>query len=338
MRWELYCRVVDNFGDIGFAWRLAADLASRGEAVRLVVDDASALAWLAPRGADGVVVETWPGPDDGWADVGVETFGCGAAPRSHPPAVSIDVEHLSAEGYVERSHGLPTPRTGAGGQRSAAWLYYPGFTDCTGGLLREPDISTRQDEDERAEPRRVVVFGYANAALDALFDALAATPTLVTICPGVLQADARSLVGPTLARGALRATLLPFVSQPEFDRLLRASSLNLVRGEDSLVRAAWAGEPFVWQLYPQADGAHVAKLEAFLDLFLHGADAALQGSVRSCFRRWNGLAAGPMVLPELGQWREHCRRWRRSLLRQNDLTTGLVAFAAARHREAGPER
>ena len=56
MRWTLLCRVVDNFGDVGFAWRLAADLAARGERVRLAIDDARALAWLAPEGAAGVEV------------------------------------------------------------------------------------------------------------------------------------------------------------------------------------------------------------------------------------------------------------------------------------------
>jgi len=54
MHWDLFCRVVDNFGDIGVCWRLAADLATRGDAVRLWCDDASALAWMAPDGAPGV--------------------------------------------------------------------------------------------------------------------------------------------------------------------------------------------------------------------------------------------------------------------------------------------
>ena len=62
MRWDLFCTVVDNFGDIGISWRLAADLARRGEEVRLWVDDASALAWLAPDGCPGVEVRRWTHP------------------------------------------------------------------------------------------------------------------------------------------------------------------------------------------------------------------------------------------------------------------------------------
>ena len=39
MRWDLFCRALDNYGDIGVGWRLAADLGARGEAVRLWLDD-----------------------------------------------------------------------------------------------------------------------------------------------------------------------------------------------------------------------------------------------------------------------------------------------------------
>ena len=54
LQWDIFCRVIDNFGDIGVCWRLSADLAARGQQVRLWVDDASALAWLAPQGVDAV--------------------------------------------------------------------------------------------------------------------------------------------------------------------------------------------------------------------------------------------------------------------------------------------
>jgi hypothetical protein len=89
MRWDLFCRVIDNHGDIGVCWRLASRLAALGERVRLWVDDGSALAWMAPGGRPGVEVGAWPGslqpavfapsqeaPDPWPADVVVEAFGC----------------------------------------------------------------------------------------------------------------------------------------------------------------------------------------------------------------------------------------------------------------------
>nr|MBP6225993.1 elongation factor P maturation arginine rhamnosyltransferase EarP [Rhizobacter sp.]MBP6270504.1 elongation factor P maturation arginine rhamnosyltransferase EarP [Rhizobacter sp.] len=82
--WDIFCRVVDNHGDAGVCWRLATDLASRQIDVRLWIDDARALAWMAPTGRHGVRVLAWPDGDqdisrelDPAPSVVVETFGCG---------------------------------------------------------------------------------------------------------------------------------------------------------------------------------------------------------------------------------------------------------------------
>ncbi|MGH8821004.1 MAG: elongation factor P maturation arginine rhamnosyltransferase EarP, partial [Rhodoferax sp.] len=77
---DIFCKVIDNFGDIGVCWRLSADLAARGEQVRLWVDDAAALRWMAPDGCPGVTVLAWaqslePAGQPA-ADVLVEAFGC----------------------------------------------------------------------------------------------------------------------------------------------------------------------------------------------------------------------------------------------------------------------
>ena len=84
-RWDLFCRVIDNHGDLGVCWRLACDLAGRGAEVRLWIDDASALNWMAPQGAPGVEVLPWRDPQDDEVpgDVVVEAFGC------DPPAAFV---------------------------------------------------------------------------------------------------------------------------------------------------------------------------------------------------------------------------------------------------------
>jgi uncharacterized repeat protein (TIGR03837 family) len=333
-RWDLFCRVIDNFGDVGVCWRLAADLASRGCRVRLVIDDGSALAWMAPGGAAGVEVLAWPGPAD-VADVVVEAFGC------DPPAayvermraqrpVWINLEYLSAEAYVERSHALPSPQRDG----QVKWFFYPGFTPHTGGLLREPGLTERREAFDRDRwlasagwPRQgaervVVLFSYANALIDRLLDELAARPTLLLVPPGPAQAAASS-------RGALRACHLPFLRQTELDRLLWSADLNLVRGEDSLVRAVWAGAPFIWQAYPQHDDAHHAKVEAML------ATAGLDGATATAWRAWNALPG--VAWPGLGGLEEPApwQAWRARLLRQPDLTAQLLRFAE-QHRPDKP--
>jgi uncharacterized repeat protein (TIGR03837 family) len=340
--------VIDNHGDLGVAWRLCADLAERGECVRLWVDDASALAWMAPNGHPGIELVEWtdPAPDLAPGDVVVEAFGCDPPQRfvqrmaeRVPESVWINLEYLSAEAYTECSHGLPSPVNVAPGRVLTKRFFFPGFTPSTGGVLREPGLLAAQEALDRArwlrehgifaEPgeRPVSLFCYDNPALGALLDLLGDRPTLLLATPGAPAAQVTALLGPGLRRGVLRAHLLPYLTQPAYDRLLWASDLNLVRGEDSFVRAQWAGKPFVWQIYPQHDGAHRAKLEAFLGRFLNGAEAELGASVRSLWLGWNALAPMPAALPAFEPWRAVCEQWRERLLAQVDLSTQLMGFA-----------
>lgn len=326
-RWDLFCRVIDNFGDVGVCWRLARDLAARGRQVRLVIDDATALAWMAPGGAEGVEVLAWPGPSDA-AEVVIEAFGCDP-PAAYVQAMAvarpvwINLEYLSAETYVERSHGLPSPQRDGQGK----WFFYPGFTPRTGGLLREPGLLERRAAFDRSAwlaaqgiaprpgERLVSLFSYDNPAIERLLADLAAAPTLLLVPPGPARR-------PATARGVLRVLPLPYLPQPDFDRLLWSCELNFVRGEDSLVRALWAGAPFVWQAYPQHDGAHHAKVLAML------ASAQLPEAAAAVWRAWNGLpgASWPRLagLQDPTPW----LAWRERQLAVPDLTGQLLAFAA----------
>jgi uncharacterized repeat protein (TIGR03837 family) len=333
MHWDLFCRVIDNHGDLGVCWRLAADLASRGETVRLWVDDPLALAWMAPTGARGVTVVRWvdPLPEVEPGDVVVEAFACDPPPAfvermAATRPLWINLEYLSAEAFAERSHGLCSPV-----QPYEKWFFYPGFTSASGGLLREPRALEAADAPPWAEldvaphpgERCVSLFAYADAPFDALFDRLGNRPTLLLIAAGASQQPAlRALEG--RPQGALRAAALPWLTQRDYDRLLFACDLNFARGEDSIVRAMWAGAPFVWHIYRQHDGAHEPKLDALLDRM--GADPA----VRALWRAWNGLGDWPAALPDAGPWRAACRGWRDGLLAQSNLCTRLLQFAAAK--------
>ena len=254
----------------------------------------------------------------------------------HP--VWINLEYLSAEGYVERSHRLPSPLFSGPGAGRTRWFFYPGFTERTGGLLREPGLPERQAAFDRAGWRArhgiapgafaVSLFCYEPAGLHALLGRLAE------------RGDAHLLATPGRATGAVRAALrngalmpgtgipvtyLAPCPQTAFDDMLLACDLNAVRGEDSLVRALWAGQPFVWHIYPQDDGAHHAKLDAFLDWLQAPA------SLRRFHHAWNGIdGADPAVPPlhdsTLGEWRDCVQAARARLLAQDDLVTQLLGF------------
>jgi uncharacterized repeat protein (TIGR03837 family) len=350
MLWDLFCRVVDNHGDLGVCWRLAADLAARGERLRLWVDDASALAWMAPQGAAGVEVRAWGEAechDGAPGDVVIEAFGCDPpagfvermASRSSitPAPCWINLEYLSAEAYVERSHGLPSPQASGPGAGLTKWFFYPGFTPRTGGLLREPGLLDRRARfatgdwlagrglTPRSGERVVSLFCYENPALGRLVEGLAAQPTLLLATPGPATRQLRALRDEGRVPPGLRVIELPYLTQTEYDHLLWSCDLNFVRGEDSFVRAQWAGAPFVWQIYPQADQAHEAKLEAFLDLHLGAADAGLGVDLRALWRAWNGQGTA-LRWPDPDAWRAHSEDWCTRLGSQPDLGTQLLGF------------
>ncbi len=349
LNWDIYCRVIDNYGDVGVCWRLARELAARGERVRLWIEDAAMLGWMAPLGAPGVSVgaideagRERPG------DVIVTAFG-----SELPPAVQlrlqssdageasvcwINLEYLSAEAYAAQSHGLPSPVPGAGAH-VRKWFFFPGFTPNTGGLLREADLARRRARFDRAQwlsargvrwngETVVSLFCYEPRPLAALLVRLADAPHVLLVTAGRAQAAMRAATA-LFSAGRHRVSRLaivelPFMPQDVFDEMLWSADLNLVRGEDSLVRALWAGAPFVWQAYPQADGAHRCKLDAFLDWF--GASASL----RRWHDVWNGLANGELPDPRLSEWGALVRRAQIRLLAQDDLVSRLLRFVAER--------
>lgn len=353
MLWDIFCRVIDNYGDIGVSWRLCADLAARGEHVRLWVDDASPLQWMAPGALQGqwpgVQVLAWDKASDSavlWqlpsADVWIETFGCELpAPfmahfvqmvqdATARQPVWINLEYLSAEPYVERSHGLRSPVMQGPAKGWYKTFFYPGFTARTGGLLHGPGLMQQTQEPATTE-LRVSLFCYEPPLLQRLLDQLAAsaTPVHLLVTAGRATEAVQSLLEAQSACGALRISYLQAMPQTEFDRLLCSCDLNFVRGEDSVVRALWAGKPFVWHIYPQHDQAHAAKLEAFM------AQMQLSDAVCALHRAWNGLLPASecsqalLSLKEeaLPDWQQQVQTARARLLQLADLGSALLHFA-----------
>ncbi|HEY6513773.1 MAG TPA: elongation factor P maturation arginine rhamnosyltransferase EarP [Burkholderiaceae bacterium] len=354
VRWDLFCRVIDNLGDAGVCWRLAADLAARGEAVRLVIDDPQPLARIAPAGQSGVEVLAWHddlAPADG-TDVTIEAFGCDPPPRyvaqmarrDRPPCW-LNLEYLSAEPHAARSHGLPSPQLHGPGQGLVKWFFQPGFTPDTGGLLREPGLLDARDAFERdawlqsmgwprsRDERVVVLFCYPHPGIGAWLQALSAQPTLLLVPQGPAQGLVQLCLGSALRSNALRAVLLDWLPQAQFDRLLWSADLNIVRGEDSLVRALWAGAPFIWQLYPQHDGAHRVKLQAFLERWGADGTVAPPRAAVAAFEWWNAGADAAATVPPwapLEPWRSAVGGWREQLARHDDLTSRLIGFVTGK--------
>jgi uncharacterized repeat protein (TIGR03837 family) len=364
--WDIFCRVIDNFGDVGVCWRLCADLANRGQRVRLWLDDVSALPWMAPGALEGqhanITVHRWLETMDSQGlqtlepgQVWVEAFGCEIEPvfiscfKQHTKTapVWINLEYLSAESFVERSHTLPSPVMSGQAKGWTKYFFYPGWTQKTGGLLREPWIKARQalvsEASKTAWLQRIGVpwkgeklislFCYESAAVSGLLDALGdfGAPLRLLVTEGQAKTAVQKALRARSEIHSLEVSYLPTLSQTDFDQLLWACDLNFVRGEDSLVRAIWAGKPLVWHIYPQEDDAHHAKLDAFLSRM----DAP--PSLHQWHHYWNGLISqapeNRLDAQQLAEWHTHALDFRGRLDSQPDLTQQLIEFVASK-REA----
>lgn len=357
-RADLFCRVVDNYGDIGVCWRLARQLVQQhGWQVRLWVDDLVSFARIEPRldtqaltqhlGQVEVVRWTHPAPDLAPLDVVIEAFACDPPPaylhrmqdRVRPP-IWLNLEYLSAEDWAEQCHGLPSPQPGG----LVKYFFFPGFSQTSGGLLRDPTLTDERDRVQRdprvraavladlglpasaADSRLVTLFCYPDAPASVLVEALAGDarrPTLLTVPAGVAGHLA------TGTHGNLTLVRLPFVTQPDYDRLLWCADLNFVRGEDSFVRAQLAGRPMVWHIYPQEQAAHVDKLSAWLSRY------APPAPVADVNLGWNGETGSTSLATSLRQslaapafdaWTAHAQAWAATLSSQSDLSTRLTRF------------
>ncbi|HEY9280562.1 MAG TPA: elongation factor P maturation arginine rhamnosyltransferase EarP [Eoetvoesiella sp.] len=363
---DIFCKVVDNFGDIGVCWRLAKQLAGfpASGAVRLWVDDLVSFAKIEPavtpgasqQSVQGVTLIHWTEttPPLTPHNVVIEAFACDPPPQFIARMVQqkslwINLEYLSAEAWVESCHAHLSLQ--ANGLRKC--FFFPGFTPKTGGLLRENSLLEKRDSwlkqaDLRWQMlqrlgmpanlvnglqhgwRQVFLFCYPSAPAQALAQALALqdTPSVIIVPAGVY---------PSLKDQAAENVYIieiPFVDQSVFDQLLWCSDLNFVRGEDSLVRALWAAKPLIWQIYEQDAQTHLSKLRAWL------ARSPFDSGIHKLMEAWNtgdtnavALQLGQALQPaSLCTWQQQARQWSEKLVGQSDLAHSLIEFCAKNRR------
>ncbi len=371
-RWDIFCTVIDNYGDIGITWRLARQLVhEHGLQVRLWVDDLESFRHLRPeirpdletQTFSGVEIRHWstPFPDIEPGAVVIEALACHlpaefeqAMARKQAKPVWINLEYLSAEDWVQGCHGLPSPHPRL---PLVKYFFMPGYVAGTGGVLKERELLPTRDAfqasphaqdafwqsigvpDSKAGEIRISLFSYESAAIASQLACWAngSEPVrcLVPLSKSLGEVS-RFFDEPVLSigmnrnRGNLTVQILPMLDQDGYDQLLWACDCNFVRGEDSFVRAQWAGKPLVWQAYRQQEGAHWPKIEAFLDLYCAGLEAEMEQSLRILWRLWNDNGAVGPTWPSFWKYRAYWIRqstaWQARLDGIGDLTSNLVKF------------
>ena len=371
LRWDIFCTIVDNFGDVGFCWRLARQLVNEhGLEVRLWVDDLAVFSRIAPaidideehQWLQGVEIYYWQQPFARIkpADVVIETFAC-KLPDNYILAMAdlpqqpvwINLEYLSAENWTLDCHCLPSfhPHLSL-----TKYFFFPGFVEGTGGLLLEKNLlparigfnNVSQDvfwQETGIQSRRegelcISLFCYDEAPIKELLSAwvISDVPIRVLVpqhsidnAIGMFFGVDSPKAGQILQSGKLQVCIIPFLEQDRYDQLLWACDINFVRGEDSFIRAQWAEQPFVWNIYPQTEQSHRLKLEAFLNLYTERMSPEMSTAVFSLWNAWNGNGqiknAWPVFAAQMITLTEYGNKWIRQLLPIGDLTSNLVKFS-----------
>lgn len=369
---DVFCKIVDNYGDIGVCWRLSQLLAKQhGLTVRLFIDDFNTACHIIPglsaqsstQRIDHITVSPWPETVSTLPDIVIENFSCGLPEgyagqiaqqqSTDQPMHCFNLEYLSAEAWVADYHLMPSTHPQLGYQKT---FYYPGFSQQAGGLLREDDLSARQQSwqtpaaatafwqalglstQATQDCLKLSLFCYPQADYLGLITALQQHKQNITLLVPVRPTSdsAKQLdqqfdfdTHGQCQLGQLTIQKLPFLSQTQYDQLLYLCDLNFVRGEDSWVRAIWSGKPFIWQPYMQAEALHIKKLNAFLTEYLAqtNAETALQTDIKAAHLQWSNATIAcdwSALLAQLGHWKvasQHASDYYQSI---NSLTHQLM--------------
>jgi len=381
-RWDIFCNIVDNFGDIGVCWRLSQQLANEHQRnVRLFIDDFYIASKIIPnfnpknkhQTVQNVEITAWPEEETALPDVVIENFSC-QLPEIYTQQIAklkdnikktitwINLEYLSAEKWVEECHALPSIHPTLGLRKS---YFYPGFTEKTGGLLRERNLIAKRDTFLAYQTCqmtfwhqyfnkdlaltfetaiKISLFSYPQADIKNLILALVKCErnihiflpfnSEITTLNAIIE-EYQLTFDEVKRLNKLTLHLMPFLSQSEYDQLLWACDLNFVRGEDSWIRAIWAGKPFIWQPYIQAENTHLKKLEAFLTQYTNQANelnADICALIKHSHHIWSNASPTPRsdfwceMIHQLGNWQTYAMEKSNLLATQPSLTKQLVDF------------
>lgn len=293
---DIFCDVIDNYGDAGVCLHLARNLSFQDYSVRLFCNNLTVLNTLLNEqdlNNDHLTIENWEQPLTIYqaSQVVISAFNCRFDPvttqslqqaQNQNGTIIINLEYLSAEDWVESCHGLTSFVDNLN-----VYYFFPGFTSKTGGLnvdrtfKDQCKLNLQKLKEQLLSPhstRTFSLFGYHNPIIADLIKVCShsACTNEMLVFEGLALENLESITKlsfklneTTKLNDKLSINVSPMVSHERYDEILLNSDFNLVRGEDSIVRAMHTGHPFLWHIYPQDENAHLTKLQSFLQRMEH---------------------------------------------------------------------
>lgn len=342
---DIFCNVIDNFGDIGFSLRLARDLTIYNLSVCLYCNNIQAVKKIAsnsdllnPR----LAINPWPESASSYtpSDTVIEAFSCrlpneiSKKIKSNKSLV-IQLDYLTAEKFAEDCHGLSSSSDG-----TKSFFFFPGFTKKTGGIICEDAYKKKIQTIKQTsieDPCNISIFCYKTANLEAILNWLSDSKKSFSF--SVFEGQPWQLVSSifgrnhqskdTIQSGNFSFKYTTMSDQIAYDSTLLSHNLNFVRGEDSIVRAMLSGRPFLWNIYPQEADTHIKKLNSFFEFAKTICGSELAEPVRELNLIYNGHGKSfSLDVPDkfFEIWSSMSLSLSKYMLSQTSLTDRLISF------------
>lgn len=352
---DVFCNVIDNFGDAGFSLRLSRTLTETGEHVRLFCNDIDTLnTIISKQDLENKLLKINPWPDAKEyfpSQTVIEAFSCRLSDPltrllKEKHSLVIELDYLTAEKFAEDCHGLSSSSDGLN-----SYFFFPGFTKRTGGLIFEEDFKNKVLSQNRlnagSDSLKATLFSYENQKIKDVFDNLnqGNTEVELTVFAGKpleninrQYPDLNLEVGQSIKLGNISINAVAMTDQAGYDGLLLNSDFNMIRGEESAVRGMLCGKPFLWHIYPQDDDAHIVKLNALFDRMLDELPSSMHQdieTIRSFNLEYNGVNTRselPSINSFIKKWHEITMAWAVHLFSLDSLTVNLKEFIESKTR------
>ena len=362
---DLFCSVIDNYGDIGVCYRLARELSRNHKFVSLYVDDLQALRTIEPsfplnatkyQLSPSIIIKYWSKVCEDYtpADVIIECFACNLDESYIKKMTSrtlwINLEYLSAESWIEGCHKLPSFQNNGVNK----YFFFPGFTNKTGGLNFEENFPLITYDYARHKVQELLqlpvssidrftvqIFSYETPQLFPLLSAiLKHHPATLFLLPEGRSTKylLETRASDTKKLQAMYPNALwhvfPMQQQEAYSYIIKACDLNVVRGEDSITQAVINGRPFLWHIYQQKDNIHLDKLRAFTELLTQNTTPKLRSIIEQAFLALDNSSSNTCsasvifneFMIEYCQIFGLCKTWSESLIQNNSLGRNLSEF------------
>lgn len=281
---DIFCQVIDNYGDVGVTYRLAREFKRvyPNKKLRFVINETEELNLIRKSEDIEIILYKDISKIENSADLIIESFGCEIPKEYMDKALKnakliINLEYFSAEKWVDDFH---LQESFLGGNLKK-YFFIPGLSEKSGGILLDNEFLERKkkveankeyylEKFEIKEKYDLIgsVFSYEKN-FDSLIEELKKLDKkiILLILSEKTQKNFIKYFDNSNNYDKIKFVKLPFFTYDKYEELLALCDFNLVRGEDSFVRALLLGKPFLWHIYPQDENTHIKKLESFLEKY-----------------------------------------------------------------------